>query len=62
MHSQPAQRLSTDEATLQLLVQSGSVPRAINILGLTALYNSAAPSEDPVELDVVVAAAKELAR
>ena len=55
------QRLFTDEATLQLFVQSGGVPRAINNLALTALYNAAAQSKDLVELDDVVAAAKEIA-
>jgi type II secretory pathway predicted ATPase ExeA len=54
------QRLFTDEALLQLFVQSGGVPRAIGNLALTAMYNAAAQNKDIVELDDVVAASKEV--
>ena len=54
------QRLVTDEAMLQLFVQSGGVPRVIGNLALSALYIAANQSKDLVELDDVVAAAKEL--
>jgi type II secretory pathway predicted ATPase ExeA len=54
------QRLFTDEATLQIFVQSGGVPRAINNLALTAMYTAAFQSKDLVELDDVIAAAKEV--
>lgn len=55
------QRLFTDEAALQLFVQSGGVPRAINNLALTAMYTAAAQNRDLVELDDVIASAKEIA-
>lgn len=55
------QRLFTDEALLQLFVQSGGVPRTVNSLALTAMYNAAAQAKDLVELDDIVAAAKEIA-
>jgi type II secretory pathway predicted ATPase ExeA len=55
------QRLFTDEALLQLFVQSGGIPRAIGNLALAALLNAAAASKDQVELDDVIAATKELA-
>ena len=54
------QRLFTDEALIQLFVQSGGVPRAIGNLALSAMYNAAAQSKDLVELDDVVAASKEV--
>ena len=53
------QRLLTDEAMLQLFVQSGGIPRAIGNLSLTAMYNAAARNSDIVELDDVVAATQE---
>lgn len=53
------QRLVTDEALLQIFVQSGGVARAIGNLTLNALYIAAALNKDLVELDDVVAAAKE---
>lgn len=55
------QRLLTDEALLQLFVQSGAVPRAIDNLAPTAPYTAAAQGKDLVELDDVVAAAREIA-
>ncbi len=54
------QRLFTDEALIQLFVQSGGVPRAIGNLALYAMYNAAAQGKDLVELDDVVAASKEV--
>ena len=55
------QRLFTDEAALQLFVQSGGVPRAIGNLALAAMLHAAADSKDLVELDDVVAASREVA-
>lgn len=55
------QKLFTDEATLQLFVQSGGVPRAIGNLALAAMLHAAAESKDLVELDDVVAASREVA-
>jgi len=54
------QRLFTDEALLQLFVQSGGIPRAIGNLALNAMYTAAALNSDIVELDHLVAAAKEI--
>ena len=54
------QRLFTDEALLQLFVQSGGVPREIGNLALAAMFNAAAQSKDLVELDDVIAASKEI--
>jgi type II secretory pathway predicted ATPase ExeA len=54
------QRLFTDEAMLQLFVQSGGVPRVIGNLALSAMYIAASQNKDIVELDDVVAAAKEI--
>ena len=55
------QRLFTDEAMLQLFVQSGGVPREIGNLALTAMYTAAARNNNIVELDDLLAAAKEVA-
>lgn len=54
------QRLFTDEALLQLFVQSGGVPRAIGNLALTAMFNSAAQNKDLVDIDDVTAASREV--
>ena len=54
------QRLFTDEALLQLFVQSGGVPRTIGNLALTAMLNAAGRAKDLVELDDVIAACKEM--
>ena len=54
------QRLFTDEALIQIFVQSGGIPRAIGNLALAAMYHAAAQSKDLVELDEIVAAAKEV--
>ena len=54
-------KLFTDEAMIQLFVQSGGVPRAIGNLALTAMYNAAFRNSDIVELDDLLAAAKEVA-
>lgn len=54
------QRLLTDEASIQIFVQSGGIPRAIGNLTLAAMYHAAAQAKDLVELDDVIAASKEL--
>jgi len=54
-------RLFTDEALLQLFVQSGGIPRAIGNLALTAMFTAASQNKDLVELDDVIAAAREVA-
>ncbi|MBD3237043.1 MAG: AAA family ATPase [Candidatus Eisenbacteria bacterium] len=54
------QRLFTDEAALQLFVQSGGVPRAIGNLALSAMFTAAAQAKDIVELDDVVTASREM--
>jgi len=54
------QRLFTDEAMLQIFVQSGGIPRTIGNLALTAMYTAAGASKDLVELDDVVAATREM--
>jgi len=54
------QRLFTDEALLQLFVQSGGIPRSIGNLALAALYSAAAQNKDLVELDEILAAAQEV--
>jgi type II secretory pathway predicted ATPase ExeA len=53
-------RLFTDEALLQLFVQSGGIPRAIGNLALNAMYIAAAQNKDLVDLDDVTAAAREV--
>ena len=55
------QRLFTDEALLQVFVQSGGIPRAIGNLALTAMLNAALRAKDLVELDDVIAASREMA-
>ena len=55
------QRLFTDEATLQLFVQSGGVPRAIGNLALGAMVLAASRNADIVELDDVITASREVA-
>ncbi len=55
------QRLFTDEALLQLFVQSGGVPRAIGNLALSAMLHAACRAKDLVELEDVIAASKEIA-
>lgn len=54
------QRLFTDEAMIQLFVQSGGVPRVIGNLALTAMINTALAGKDIVELDEVIAASREV--
>lgn len=56
------QRLFTDEAALQLFVQSGGVPRAIGNLALAAMFTAAAQAKDLVELEDVLAASREVLR
>ena len=55
------QRLFTDEAALQLFVQSGGVPRTIGNLALAAMLGAACKTKDLVELEDVIAASKEMA-
>ncbi len=55
------QRLFTDEALLQLFVQSGGVPRNIGNLALAAMLNAACRAKDLVELEDLIAASKEFA-
>ena len=55
------QRLFTEEAMLQLFVQSGGIPRSIGNLALTAMLAAAVQSKDLVELDDVIAASQEVA-
>jgi type II secretory pathway predicted ATPase ExeA len=54
------QRLFTDEAMLQLFVQSGGVPRTIGNLALAAMFHAAGQNKDVVELDDVVSTAREV--
>jgi type II secretory pathway predicted ATPase ExeA len=54
------QRLFTDEALLQLFVQSGGVARAVGNLALAALVAAASQNKDLVELDDVVSIAREV--
>jgi type II secretory pathway predicted ATPase ExeA len=54
------QKLFTDEACLQLFVQSGGVPRAIGNLALTAMLGAASRASELVELEDVIAASKEM--
>jgi type II secretory pathway predicted ATPase ExeA len=53
-------RLFTDEALIQLFVQSGGIPRTIGNLALGAMVTAAAQNKDIVELDDVVAASQEV--
>ena len=54
------QRLFTDEAMMQLFVQSGGVPRVIGNLANTAMLTAALAAKDIVELDDVIAASREV--
>ncbi len=54
------QKLFTDEAMLQLFVQSGGVARTIGNLALAAMFTAASHNKDIVELDDVVSIAKEV--
>jgi len=54
------QRLFTDEAALQLFVQSGGVPRVIGNLALAAMFIAAAEAKDIVELEDIIAASREV--
>ncbi len=55
------QRLFTDEAMMQLFVQSGGVPRVVGNLALTAMVTAALAGKDLVELEEVIAASREVA-
>jgi type II secretory pathway predicted ATPase ExeA len=55
------QRLFTDEAMMQLFVQSGGVPRAIGNLALAAMFSAASRNQDIVELEDVITVSKEIA-
>lgn len=54
------QKLFTDEAVLQLFVQSGGVARTIGNLALGAMLNACIKAKDLVELDDVIAASQEI--
>ncbi|MFQ5600898.1 MAG: ExeA family protein [Candidatus Krumholzibacteriia bacterium] len=55
------QRLFTEEAMMQIFVQSGGIPRAVGNVALSAMVHAAARGVDIVELDDVVAASREVA-
>jgi type II secretory pathway predicted ATPase ExeA len=55
------QRLFTDEALLQIFVQSGGIPRVIGNLALGAMLHAALRAKDLVELDDLVTATREMA-
>jgi type II secretory pathway predicted ATPase ExeA len=55
------QRLFTDEALLQIFVQSGGIPRVIGNLALGAMFHAALRAKDLVELDDLVTATREMA-
>jgi len=55
------QRLLTDEAMMQLFVQSGGVPRVVGNLAITAMTNAALAGKDLVDLDEIIAASREVA-
>ncbi len=54
------QRLFTDEAMMQLFVQSGGVARVVGNLALTAMTEAVLLGKDVVELDEVIIASKEV--
>ncbi len=54
------QRLFTDEAMMQLFVQSGGVARVVGNLALAAMTEAALAGKDLVELDEVITASKEV--
>lgn len=54
-------RLFTEEAMMQIFVQSGGIPRAVGNVALSAMVNAAARGADIVELDDVIAASREVA-
>jgi len=54
------QRLFTDEAAMQIFIQSGGVARVIGNLALSAMFTAAAEAKDIVELEDVVAASREV--
>jgi type II secretory pathway predicted ATPase ExeA len=55
------QRLFTDEALLQIFVQSGGIPRVIGNLALGAMLHAALRAKDLVELDDLITATREMA-
>ncbi len=55
------QRLFTDEAMIQLFVQSGGVPRVIGNFALGAMFHAALHNKDLVELDDLITATREMA-
>jgi len=54
------QSLFTDEAMMQLFVQSGGVPRVVGNLALTAMMIAALERKDLVELEEVITASREV--
>jgi type II secretory pathway predicted ATPase ExeA len=55
------QRLFTDEAMMQIFVQSGGTPRVVGNVALASMVNAAARAADIVEIDDVIAASREVA-
>jgi type II secretory pathway predicted ATPase ExeA len=55
------QRLFTDEAMMQIFVQSGGIPRTVGNVALSAMVNAAVRAVDIVELDDVIEASREVA-
>jgi type II secretory pathway predicted ATPase ExeA len=55
------QRLFTDEAMMQLFVQSGGVARVVGNLALTAMTEAALAGHDLVGLEEVITASREVA-
>jgi type II secretory pathway predicted ATPase ExeA len=54
------QRLFTDEAMIQIFVQSGGIPRVIGNIALGAMVTAAAQNKDLIEFDDVVAVGQEV--
>ena len=54
------QRLFTEEAMMQLFVQSGGVPRVVGNLALAAMTEAALGGKDLVELEEVITASREV--
>jgi len=54
------QSLFTDEALMQVFVQSGGVPRVVGNVALTAMRSTALAGEDLVDMEAVLAAGREM--
>lgn len=55
------QKLFSEEAMMQIFVQSGGIPRAAGNIALSAMVTAAARKADLVELDDVIDASREVA-